>query len=217
MKRQSKCIHTIEGLSILTVELFFTHREEHLRYVYLLRRYLEIKYPTIAEAKESFSQLMNDVEEMRQLNADIMFFFRSYSSLLQTSPLFTQMLDLDNNSVSTKPINPNADSVFDGTVYEDPNNIFANLDVNQHMDNMVHNLPVGTTNSGMAENHFTTNAYTGSIDNDGTGVAQGPVGSVGAPAGSLPFGVSPASNTAAANAASSSANSYRECILNSAN
>lgn len=114
---------------LLTAIVLFTPRpgvcqherikEEQLRYVYLLRRYLEIKYPTIVEAKESFSLLMNHLDEMRQLNADIFFFFRSYSTLLQTSPLFNQLLDLDSVAYCR-----NNDGIFsDENMFETANNV----------------------------------------------------------------------------------------------
>lgn len=169
--------------------------------MYLLRRYLEIKYPTLAEAKESFSQLLGHIEEMRQLNADIMFFFRSYSSLLQSSPLFTQLLDLETDAAPSSKLpddqNQNSDpnsGYGDSSVFEDPNNMFANLDVNPQMDN--------SGISSMSATNFPANPYDGSLDS-GAGTANLGHGGAGTGAtnnGSMSFGVS-----------------SNGCILNTAN
>lgn len=73
------------------------NREEHLRYTSLLRRYLEMKYPTLTEATDCFNQLMSNIHESRQLVLDIVHFFRSFRHILQSSPLFVQVFDLKND------------------------------------------------------------------------------------------------------------------------
>lgn len=72
-------------------------KEEHLRYTSLLRRYLEMKYPTLTEATDCFNQLMSNIHESRQLVLDIVHFFRSFRHILQSSPLFVQVFDLKND------------------------------------------------------------------------------------------------------------------------
>src|SRR6218665_3244523 len=65
-----------------------------MRYSYLLRRYLETKYACNTTSKEVYDLLMDCVKEMRELNGDIVNFFRGYHRLIGGSPLFTQILEL---------------------------------------------------------------------------------------------------------------------------
>lgn len=212
----------------LNLILYFSYfclvcfREEHLRYIYLLRRYLEIKYPTIAEAKESFSQLMDHVEEMRQLNADIMFFFRSYAQLLQTSPLFTQLLDLDNNQPAKPSPHQNTDP-FGVPVFDDPS-MYSLPEMNQQQMNNNNNMgrtasvsSVGSssTSSSSALLHQYTQYGHSTMDNNNDSTV-----SSGQPMST--YDVNNGTNNNSANqtsssSPSSSSNAYRECIINSAN
>lgn len=65
-----------------------------MRYTYLLRRYLETKYGCNSISKEVYDRLMECLKEMRELNVDIVNFFRGYHRLIGGSPLFTQILEL---------------------------------------------------------------------------------------------------------------------------
>lgn len=209
------------NLTLIISFLFCYFREEHLRYIYLLRRYLEIKYPTIAEAKESFSQLMSHIEEMRQLNADIMFFFRSYSQLLQTSPLFTQLLDLDNNQPARPSQHQNTDP-FGVPVFDDPN-MYSLPEVNQQQMNHNNNMGQSSVSSTPSSSNSLAStlphqyAQYGQNTMDSNNCSTGGGGqaissySVDSGANSNP------ANQSSSSSPSSSSNAYRECIINSAN
>lgn len=235
MKRPSKfflfCLnHSLNNSNHFFVTCYL--REEHLRYVYLLRRYLEIKYPTIAEAKESFSQLMNHIEEMRQLNADIMFFFRSYAQLLQTSPLFTQLLDLGNGQ-SAKPSPHQNTDPFGVPVFDDPS-MYSLPEVNQQQQQLDGNNMTRTASVSSAASSSTTSSsapqqhqyapvqssygHSGSqMDNNnsaGVPLMNTTTSTYSVDNSANQQASSTTSSTSSASTASS--NAYRECIINSA-
>lgn len=60
----------------------------------MLQRYLLIKYNDIVEAKKTFKQLIGCIDEIRLLYDDIIHLFVNNTKLKQ-SPLFDQLLDLD--------------------------------------------------------------------------------------------------------------------------
>ena len=62
-----------------------------------------MKYPTPAEAEDSFQRLLLNLQEMNEINDDIVKFMRSFEyAMLPSSPFFAELLDLHDNSTTTQ-------------------------------------------------------------------------------------------------------------------